>query len=193
MLSKDPSFRKVKIKARGAFGSASYWLGPDHLMIVLFEGYKERYRRIDYKDIQAITIRQTSAWILVMILIALALVGGGLLPMLSGTVEGLAIGGVVTTIFVIVLVAHLIAGPSCKCRIVTAVQNRDLPHINRWKAAGRLLEELQVEINRVQRRPVAAEASPDTGEPTAQTAAAETIEPASPSPVEPAVSAPPET
>ena len=34
MLSQDPQFRKIKIKARGVGGSATYWLGPDHLLIV---------------------------------------------------------------------------------------------------------------------------------------------------------------
>ncbi len=49
MLSKDPQFRKIKIKSRGVGGSATYWLGPDHLLIVTQDGYNERYRRIYYR------------------------------------------------------------------------------------------------------------------------------------------------
>lgn len=163
MLSRDPQFRKLKIKARSAGGSATYWLGPDHLLIVTVDGYNERYRRIYFRDVQAIIIRRTSTWIWMAVVMSLLLILAGILPISTGQLEGYIFGGIMITVVGVILVAHLIAGPTCGCRVVTAVQNRDLPHLNRWKPASRLLEALQAEVNRVQ-QPAAQATSSDAVE-----------------------------
>ncbi|MBI1177329.1 hypothetical protein GC207_07805 [bacterium] len=156
MLSKDPQFRKLKIRGAGLIGSASYWLAPDHLLIVTIDGYTERYRRIYFRDIQAIIIRRTSTWIWLTVALSALTIVAGILPMSTGEIEGLISGGIMVAGFGSGLAFNLIAGPTCSCRIVTAVQNRDLPHINRWRKANRLLEALQNEISRVQRPTPAA-------------------------------------
>lgn len=166
MLSQDPQFRKIKIKSRGVGGSATYWLGPDHLLIVTQDGYNERYRRIYYRDIQAVVIRRTSTWIWITVVLIGILIVMGLLPLTSGDVFGLWFGGINLGIWTTFLILHLVGGPSCGCRLVTAVQNRDLPHINHWKQASRLVGELQAEVNRVQRRP-AEPSAPLATEPAA--------------------------
>ncbi len=158
MLSRDPNFRRVKLKARGLGGSATYWLGPDHLLIVTQDGYSERYRRIYFRDIQAVLIRRTSTWIWVMVILLGMLVVLGILPLTVGDTIGLWLGGINLGIWSAFLTFHLIAGPTCGCRLVTAVQNRDLPHLNRWKQAGRLLDALLPEVHRAQGRTTVAPA-----------------------------------
>jgi hypothetical protein len=169
MLSKDPDFRKIKIRTAGLAGSATYWLGPDHLLVVTLDGYQERYRRIYYRDIQAVVIRRTNAWIYFAIALLGLLLLAGVLPFATGGFAAQIWGGGVVGFGLIALVVHLIVGPSCECRLVTAVQNRNLPYLNRWKNATRLLDALEVEVNRVQ-RPVATSspvAEPSTAaEPT---------------------------
>ena len=160
MLSKDPQFRKIKIKSRGVGGGATYWLGPDHLLIVTQDGYHERYRRIYYRDIQALVIRRTSTWLWITVVLIGMLILMGMLPLTIGDVFGLWFGGINLGIWTTFLIFHLVGGPSCGCRLVTAVQNRDLPHLNRWKRASRLVDELQAEVNRVQRSPAAATTPP---------------------------------
>lgn len=176
MLSQDPQFRKIKLKARGLGGSATYWLGPDHLLIVTQDGYSERYRRIYYRDIQALMIRRTSTWLWISAVLIGMLILMGLLPLTSGDVVGLWFGGINLGLWTIFLLCHLVSGPTCGCRLVTAVQNRDLPHVNHWKHASRLLAELQAEVNRVQRKP--ADASSPT--PATTAAAATAPSPATP-------------
>lgn len=158
MLSRDPQFRSVKLKARGLGGSATYWLGPDHLLIVTQDGYSERYRRIYFRDIQAVLIRRTSTWIWIMVFLIGMLVVLGILPLTVGDPIGYWLGGINLGLWSAFLTLHLIAGPTCGCRLVTAVQNRDLPHLNRWKQAGRLLDALLPEVNRAQGRTIVAPA-----------------------------------
>jgi hypothetical protein len=152
MLSRDPQFRRIKLKARGLGGSATYWLGPDHLLIVAQDGYSERYRRIYFRDIQAVLIRRTSTWIWILVFLIGMLVVLGILPLTVGDTIGYWLGGINLGLWSAFLTVHLIAGPTCGCRLVTAVQNRDLPHLNRWKQAGRLLDALLPEVNRAQGR-----------------------------------------
>jgi hypothetical protein len=154
ILSKDPQFQKVRLGARGFGGSATYWLGPDHLLIVTQDGYTERYRRIYYRDIQALVIRRTATWIWITVMLIGALIVLGVLPLSIGDAIGLWMGGINIGIWGTFLAIHLIAGPTCGLRLITAVQNRDLPHINRWKQAERLVNALQAEVNRVQQRVV---------------------------------------
>lgn len=177
MLSKDSQFRRLKIRGGGLIGTASYWLGPDHLLIVTVDGYTERYRRIFFRDIQAIVIRRTTTWIwLTVALSALSLVGA-VLPASTGAFEGMIVGSLILAGFGGGLIFNLIAGPTCTCRVITAVQNRDLPHLNRWKSANRLLEALQVEVNQVQ-RPISEAPASET--PVGESTVQPTVEPVLP-------------
>src|ERR1051326_4778766 len=56
-----------------ALSRSSLWLGPDHLLLVERRGYTEFYKRFFFRDIQAITIRQTNrhkVWTLVLSIFA---------------------------------------------------------------------------------------------------------------------------
>lgn len=165
MLSRDPNFRRIKLKARGLGGSATYWRGPDHLLIVTQDGYTERYRRIYFRDIQAVLIRRTSTWIWVMVCLITTLIVLGILPITVGNTIGYWFGGINLAIWSAFLTFHLIAGPTCGCRLVTAVQNRDLPHLSRWKQASRLFDALQPEVNRAQGRIAEAPPAPTVESP----------------------------
>src|SRR5471032_474515 len=36
------------------------WRGEEHLLLVEWNGYKEKYKRFNYRDIQAVVIQRTS-------------------------------------------------------------------------------------------------------------------------------------
>src|SRR5215216_1524080 len=61
MLRNDHQYRRLKVSARGSIVSASYWLGPDQLLVVQTSGFSEQYQRFAFNDIQALIIRGTDA------------------------------------------------------------------------------------------------------------------------------------
>ena len=66
-MSKPKEYVKLPGKGRSSFAIASptrysLWLGNDHLLSVMNEGYSEGYKRFLFKDIQAITLRKTPHW-----------------------------------------------------------------------------------------------------------------------------------
>lgn len=127
----------------------SLWLGPDHLLVVEGRGFVwafvERYRRIDYKNIQALTLVRTSWWIWLGVLLGLAaLVLGvgawwahGELPALALTLSVAGAG-----VFLLMLV-HFQRGASCRCFVQTSVQVLRLRALGREKKAVRVLEVLE--------------------------------------------------
>lgn len=150
MLKDDPNYRRLKLRTTGILSSASYWMGKDHLLIVVLDGYRENYRRIYFRDIQSILLRRTNGWLFFgagCLLMALLL---GALPLSAGDAVGYWMGGINLAIWLPALAVDLAMGPTCRCRLTTAVQSRDLPAIGRWRQAERLLEQLVPEIQRAQ-------------------------------------------
>ncbi|HAV61888.1 MAG TPA: hypothetical protein DCY13_05945, partial [Verrucomicrobiales bacterium] len=94
MLKDDPNYRRLKLRTTGILSSASYWMGKDHLLIVVLDGYRENYRRIYFRDIQSILLRRTNGWLFFgagCLLMALLL---GALPLSAGDAVGYWMGGI---------------------------------------------------------------------------------------------------
>ena len=136
----------------------SLWEGPDHLLVIEGRGfifaYREIYRRLDYKNIQVISMANTSGHIWATVLIALVTIGLSLIWLavfehygLTLGVELLALSPFATLAW---LVLHLIRGGSCQCAIQTAVLFLQLKPLKRRKTAAPVLERLHAAVLRHQ-------------------------------------------
>ncbi len=153
MLRDDPSYRKLKVGGTGAFGSASYWLAGDHLLIVILNGYIENYRRFLFSDIQALVVRRTRLQYVYGFAFAFLAIAGmlGLLEILSaqslralntGSLVGVAILALLTAVMLGLVFVNWALGPTCVVQLRTAVQTATLPHLARWRKAQNLLDAL---------------------------------------------------
>ena len=119
------------------------WRGEDHLLIVDWDGYREYYKRINYRDIQSVIVRRTPDALIansILGVIVLGFVGPALLVDDNvGMIILFVIGGIVG----LILLANLLQGSSCKCQLRTAVQSEDLHSLSRLPNARKALDQLR--------------------------------------------------
>jgi len=123
------------------------WEGPDHLLYIERTGwplaFTESYRRVDYAKIQAISYARTRWFVVLFIalLAVLALVSWGLWAT-HDSIPGMVIFGALTTVVFVMTVVHLARGPTCVCKIQTAVQVLNLRSLNRLRPTLRCVARL---------------------------------------------------
>jgi len=170
MLKKDPNHTRLKIGGRGWNGSASYWLGPDHLLVVEVVNYVERYRRFYFRDIQAVVVQQSrqQLWVnltLGMLALLVLVIVGSAVPTAGNWSDeaafGVGIGTGLGLVFLGGMVVNTLRGRTCSVHVRTAVQTQKLKNLSRWRAAERMLEQLQPRVLAAQSSPTlpAAEAN----------------------------------
>jgi hypothetical protein len=132
-----------------AYSRSSLWLGKDHLLAVDSKDFSETYKRFYFRDIQAISLRLTPRrqiwnWVLA-VPTALCLAGWAydLLVTRSVSPGGVVAGVVVTLLFVLPLLVNNLLGPTCACKLRTAVQTEDLPSLGRLRKTRRILDRLR--------------------------------------------------
>ncbi len=138
--------------ARGRYSCSSLWLGPDHLVYVQGTGFLipfvEEYRRFAYRDVLAISTAPTRAatwWgilggsgaALAGLLIWLAIDRGG-----AGWVAAIFLAPVLI-VCLTTLILNLALGPSCQCRLQTAVGSVRVRTLSRTRAADRAIADLR--------------------------------------------------
>lgn len=131
----------LAVRTRG-----SLWLGPDHLLCVLGNGYLENYKRFYFRDIQAIIIQRTERRTLWNIILALLLAGFGFGVVRSAvhhSIVGLVLCSIPTAIFLVLLAANNLLGPACVCYLRTAVQLEQLPSLYRLGKAQKVLARIR--------------------------------------------------
>jgi hypothetical protein len=146
--------RLTRARARSNFAVAftsrsSLWLGEDHLLYADSNGYTETYKRFYFRDIQAITIRQTKRrlvwnWILgVLIAFCLASCNFNSLFKSQPDVKTITFLSIAVFVFGIPLLFNNIFGRTCACQLRTAVQIEDLPSLCRVRQTRKVLEKIQ--------------------------------------------------
>jgi hypothetical protein len=144
------------------------WTGKDHLLIVEWNGYTENYKRVQYSDIQWMSMHKTDAFIgtngLLATLMAVFLVIAVLAP--DSTLRGIFL--VVSSLAMALLAGNIIAGPTCKSFLGTAVQTEDLVSLTRIKKARKVFDTLRPVITAAQ---TAVEAPSPAPSPVAQSPA----------------------
>jgi hypothetical protein len=153
-----PAITYQKLPGRGV-ELASYgrlYLGPDHLLQVVSNGYQESYKRFHFSDIQAIILQRTVVfpglnWVFGA-LTSLCL-GGWLLEAINGFGDGPTLPvlmGVLTVLCAGPLLLNLLLGPTCVCYLRTAVQIERLAALKRFRSAERVLDRLRPMIEAAQ-------------------------------------------
>ncbi len=142
------AFGDYRLLANGNRRTGRLWQGPDHLLYVETAGFltefSESYKRIDYKNIQAITFARTNSgiWITVLYLVFVLLFSWGSYAAFKESSPGLIFFGLLAVISLISLIVHLARGPTCICKLQTAVQFLKLKPLNRVKKAAKFAAEI---------------------------------------------------
>ena len=126
------------------------WRGEDHLLIVAWDGYREHYKRINYRDIQSIVVRRTSEALIANIVLGVLVLLFVALGLGVGDTVGMVILFVLAGIFGLILLVNLLQGTSCKCQLRTAVQAEDLHSLTRLPNARKTLDQLRPLITAAQ-------------------------------------------
>jgi len=139
------AFEDYRYLAGGSGVSGSLWEGPDHLLFIDAGGflfaYSETYKRIDYAKVQTINIARTSTfgWIAAALSILVLLAGLIFASLLSRSGAAATTGAGVCLLVVlfvaILLIIHLVKGPTCVVKLQTAVQVVRLKPLKRLRSA----------------------------------------------------------
>jgi hypothetical protein len=142
------SFGDYRLIQKGSRGSGSLWLGPDHLLTIESSGFlasfTESYRRFDFKNIQAISYARTRRGMWTSVLLGVTL--GVLILVTVNLRDTPAAAGVLAAcalVVLAVLVIHLARGPTCVCKVQTAVQVFRLKPVDRLRKAVRLVAQIR--------------------------------------------------
>ncbi len=128
----------------------SLYLGDDHVLAVESNGFSEDYKRFYFSDIQAILTRRTrrgTTWSIVLaLMIACSLIGALFVKVESFRIFFWILSGT----FFAFLLGNAFRGPTCICHIMTAVQEDQLPSLNRLRVARKVIGTLRVAIEKAQ-------------------------------------------
>src|SRR3954470_14240776 len=149
------SFDNYTLLAGSHGRRGSIWRGPDHLLVVEGGGVlfalTETYRRIDYENIQALSLVRTQRYgwllaaflaplvIMALILLIMTLAGAGTSELTTVTV---ILGMPLLLVPFILLVIHLARGRTVRCTLQTAVQNLRLRPLTREARAEKVMAEI---------------------------------------------------
>lgn len=142
-------YRRLPGRYWGLGYGTSLWEAEDHLLLVRWIVVTESYNRFYYRDIQAISVCTTNAWIYKGILLGLGAIGFGALSTLGDGVL-VWLTGVPAALLLIFTVLNFLAGPSCKTTIQTAVQTQTISSLHRRKKAQAVIERVRTKIDSVQ-------------------------------------------
>ncbi|MBE2214533.1 MAG: hypothetical protein IAE82_11735 [Opitutaceae bacterium] len=164
----SPSATYTRLPGRrfGLMQRATLWAAADHVLVVNETMTGEAYRRFFFRDIRAITIHPTGRrerTSLVLVVFALL----NLVPLLFLMADdpdvravSLLAGG--TLVWVALLVANLLRGPSCETRFSTAAHDDVVAPLSRLAPARRVVAMLRPRILAAQAE--LAPLSPATGD-----------------------------
>ncbi len=151
--------RLTRSRARAQFAvvyrtRSALWLGGDHLLLVETNGFTENYKRFYFRDIQTITMHETGrgrVWNFILggvLLLCTFVMFFTLASAAPGRWDGGEIAGEITLATVMVIfagffVAGLLAGPTCKTRLQTAVQVEELGSLQRVRQTRKVMDRIR--------------------------------------------------
>jgi|GEM_PF-635702 len=158
MTAEKKEYTKLPGSGTSSEGMAStryyLWLGADHLLSVIREGYYEQYKRFYFKDIQAIILRKTLTGRIVnyvlgaFLLVFLALLTAGITN--NWDEIGIWMLAWMAGFFLIFLLLNWFKGPTCQCFLRTAVQVDRLYSLNRLPVAMRTIRLIAATVEATQ-------------------------------------------
>jgi hypothetical protein len=151
--------RLTRPRARSQFAvvyrtRSALWLGDDHLLLVETSGFTENYKRFYFRDIQTITVQETRrghVWNIILggVLFLIILVTILAIPKsMPAHWSGGEIGGgvflaILVAIFTTLFLASLLAGPTCKTLLQTAVQIEELASLCRVRQTRKIMDKIR--------------------------------------------------
>jgi hypothetical protein len=165
MSTETESYERLPGRSFGAGTSSTLWLARDHLLVVTSVPGGESYRRYFLRDIQAIVIRGTRRRLYLNLLFGVVALFN-LLPLLHllaaetlnrwGALQALG-----TLVWLGLIAANSLRGPTCETRFKTAVQYQPVPVLGRRDRTREIMAILRPRINAAQTPP--AKAGPGDG------------------------------
>lgn len=141
----------------GLFDSTRHqlWFGSDHMLHLQAKAYSETCKRFYFKDIQALVISRTTAGRtagMVMSIAAGVFLIIGLLAASSweNNLAPAIIFWVIGGMFIVFALVNFLLGPTCMCRLYTAVQAEDLYSLSRLRTAEKVVGMLKPMIEAAQ-------------------------------------------
>ncbi|WCJ60848.1 hypothetical protein NXS98_06885 [Fontisphaera persica] len=126
------------------------YLGPDHLLLVEKSLMRENYRRLYFRDVQALWWAGTRTWLWHTLLLALPLLFLTVITLIAWGSGAEVFLGVLTGLLFLWILENLRRGPSCRVFLQTPAQCLELSPINRVREARRFLEQLRPLIHQHQ-------------------------------------------
>jgi VIT1/CCC1 family predicted Fe2+/Mn2+ transporter len=150
MAQNTSEYHKLPGSKKGfLIGKYTLWQGSDHLLQIYSRVGVEEYKRFYFNDIQAVMIRKTAVGtiqnivmgflVLIFTLPAIFFDGGWSLFYVA-----------VAAAMLLLLVAGLFKGPTCKTELMTAVQTEKLHTLHRLKTTSKVMDRLRVHIHQAQ-------------------------------------------
>ena len=140
-------YRRLPGLSRGYGGYLQLWEGEDHLLVVQTNGYTEEYRRFYYRDIQALVVQRTRTGGIGSLILGL-FTAITAVPILIGGTELWAL--IFPGLLFLFLLIHVLMGPTCRVRLVTAVNQQSLASIGRLRTFRRVLARIGPRIEQAQ-------------------------------------------
>src|SRR5436190_23768850 len=106
------------------------WQGDEHLLVVEWDGYREYYKRFDYRDVQAFVVRKTNGAVILNAILGSVTAVIAVLVLATSEVGMRIFLIVLAAVFGLIFAGNALAGPTCRCWIRTAVQTDELPSLN---------------------------------------------------------------
>jgi hypothetical protein len=151
--------RLARSRARSQFAvvyrtRSALWLGDDHLLLLETNGFTENYKRFYFRDIQTITVQETGrgrVWNIILgsILLLSTFVmfftwpSGAPARWNGGDFAGEIALATVMFISGVFLLVGLLAGPTCKTYLRTAVQIEELPSLCRVRQTRKIMDKIR--------------------------------------------------
>jgi hypothetical protein len=124
-------------------GHVTLWLGSDHLLQVRLYGFTETYERFYFRDIQAVIVRLTHAWISWNFAFGILTLLAAALASTAASAAGRIAWGSIAAAFLASFLAGLLRGPSCVAHLRTPLRQVELKSLRRARLARRVLARLR--------------------------------------------------
>lgn len=139
------------------YGRSTLWFSDDHVLHVRSTAFSETYRRLYFKDIQAIVLSRNAARRNInlafgagVLIFAAIILSVYIYAPRSADIAGVAFG-IQAGVFLVYILINTLLGPTCYCRIHTAVQAEEIKSLGRMRTAKKAIGILKPLIEEAQK------------------------------------------
>lgn len=150
MAQNSSEYQKLPGSQKGfLIGKYTLWQGSDHLLQIFSRVGVQEYKRFYFNDIQAVITRKTAVGTVQNIVMGFLVLIFTLPAFYFDRGWSLFYAGVAAAMLLLLL-AGLFKGPTCKTELRTAVQTEKLYTLHRLKTASKVMDSLRIQIQQTQ-------------------------------------------